>query len=191
MPTQAAISAHLDLDQGEVSRLMKKRSIDWKTASMDQIRLAYIHHIRGVASGHRADSGADLMEVRVQNEQLDVELKTLNLAEKKGVLVNVGQLEAELMQMVGAFRTELLSRDDKLKGELDALYGIDVDAQVLNEHTHAALRHFARYDPGVLGVGASAGGRDRAAGENLDDGMGAPVPTAVSQGNGAAGGIQP
>ena len=78
---------------------------------------------------------------------VDRELKLLTLAERRGQVVNLAQLEPELQRMVVAMRTELLSRDDKLKAELDALYGIDVDLARITQYTHNALRQLARYDP--------------------------------------------
>jgi hypothetical protein len=179
MPTQQAIAKHLDLAQQNVSELMKKLELDWKTATLDEIRIAYIRQLRAQAAGHRTDDGLDLVRERVLTERVDRELKQYTLAEKKGQLVNVAQLEPELQQMFGAFRTELLARDDKLKADIDQLYGIDVDIQVLNATTHDALRHLARYDAGShctdhapLPDGGSAG-PDRA------DGVGAPAQAAL------------
>lgn len=191
MTTQKQIAVHLDLSQAEVSKLMAELQIDWKTAPIEQIRVAYIRKLRAVAAGHKSSDGMDLTRERVLTEQVERELKQYELAEKKGQLVNVDQLESELKQMFGAFKTELLSRDDKLKAELDALYGIDVDGQLLEEHTRAALQQLARYDPERAGAGASAGEADGAGAEDDDDGVGAQVQTSVSEIDGDAGEVQP
>jgi hypothetical protein len=101
-------------------------------------------------------------EARTQRERFEAKIIELTYLEKKGVLVNVTQLESELMQMVGAFKSELLSRDDKLKDALDALYGINTDLAILNEHTHAALSQLARYDASGQGTAAPLDGDDSA-----------------------------
>lgn len=145
--TQTVIAAHLDLDQSNVSRFLSKLEIDWRQTSLDEIRVLYIRQLREQAAGHRTADGTDLIQERILSERVDRELKQFTLAEKKGQLVNLDQLEPELMQMVGAFKSDLLTRDDKLKAELDALYGIDVDVQLLNDHTHGAFTHLSRYDP--------------------------------------------
>lgn len=178
MPTQKQIAEHLDLSQPEVSKLMAELDINWKTTPLDAIRLAYIRRLRGAAAGHKTDDGQDLIKERVLNERVDRELKQLQLAEKRGQLVNVTQLEPELTQMFVAFRTELLARDDKLKADLDALHGINVDLQLLNDYTHDALQQLARYDPEHAGADPSAGGADEAAGADDDDGMGEGAPPA-------------
>lgn len=191
MPTQTAIAEHLDLSQKAVSELMAELGINWSTATMDEIRVAYLRRLRSVAAGHKSSSGADLVHERVENERLDRQLKELQLAEKKGQLVNVAQLEPMLVQMVVAFRTEVLSRDDRLKDALDALYGIDVDLQVLNDHSHECLEQLARYDPERAGFGAAGGGEGEAGAAHDDDGLGEEVPAAERKGNGPAGPVQP
>ena len=158
--TQQQIAEHLDISQAEVSKFLKHAEIDWRECSLDYIRVQYIRKLRGNAAGHRTEDGDDLVRERVLTERIDRELKQFTLAEKKGQLVNVAQLEPELMQMIGAFRSELLSRDDKLKAALDALHGINVDIQFLNEHTYAAFNHLARYDPGSAPVVVAPGEGD-------------------------------
>lgn len=187
MPTQKQIADHLDLSQPAVVELMEKLQISWKTTPLDQIRVAYLRHLRGVAAGHKTSDGTDLTHERVLTERVDRELKMLTVAEKRGLLVNVTQLEQELAMMVGAFRSELLSRDDKLKSELDALYGIEVDLTLLNEHTFAALAQLARYDAGEQGAGAPPGVSAGAAGAPGHDSVGAQLPGHVGQGIGTAG----
>lgn len=191
MPTQQQIADHLDLTQQSVAELMEKLSIAWKAAKLDDIRVAYIRHLRGQASGHKSNDGLDLVKERVLTERVDRELKTLLVAEKRGLLINVDQLEPELMQMVGAFRSELMSRDDKLKAELDALYAIDTDLTLLNEHTHAALAQLARYDAWHIVADTPADGCADAAGEVVDHRVGKTAPAPVGESLSAAGEIQP
>lgn len=173
MPTQLQIAKHLDISQPTVSEVMLKLGIDWNVASLDEIRTLYIRNLRAQASGHRADDGTDLVKERVLTERVDRELKQLTVAEKKGLLVNVSQLEPELMQMVGAFKAELLARDDRLKDELDSLYAIDIDLTLLNEHTYAALSQLARYDASSSSIDAQAGSGSTATSENEHDRLGA------------------
>ncbi|HNA67265.1 MAG TPA: hypothetical protein PLN96_05195 [Zoogloea sp.] len=173
MPTQTQIADHLDMSQQAVAELLARLGIDWTAAGLDAIRVAYIRHLRGQAAGHKSEDGLDLVRERVLTERVDRELKLLTVAEKKGLLVNVEQLEPELMNMVGAFKAELLARDDKLKTELDALYGIDLDVTILNEHTRAALEQLGRYDPGCASPAAPAGGGADAAGTADHDRVGA------------------
>ena len=190
MPTQKDIAKRLDLSQQAVSQHMAELGIAWKTTSLDDITVAYIRKLRGAAAGHTSNDGEmDLTRERAQTERVDRELKLFTLAEKKGQLVNLAQLEPELAQMVGAFRTELTSLGDKLKTEIDALYGIDLDVQLLEEHIRDTLAQLARYDPERSGTRAPAGQGAAAAGETHDHAMGAGSSADVEQGFGKAGGL--
>jgi hypothetical protein len=191
MPTQQEIADHLGISQQAVSAQMSPLGIDWRNETMERVRLRYLEHLRGVAAGHRSSDGMDLARERALTEQVDRELKQLTLAEKKGQLVNLAQLEPELMRMVVAFRTELLARDDKLKAEIDAVYGIDVDIAFLQEHTRNALAQLARYDASGAGVAGQAGGGRAAAGGDDHDGVGAGAPADVGEGDGASRRLQP
>lgn len=179
------------MSQPAVSGQMKQLRLDWKTATLDDIRLAYIAHLRGIASGMRSAEGLDLAHERALTEQVDRELKLLTLAEKKGQLVNLAQLEPAIGRMVVAFRTELLARDDKLKAEIDALYGIDLDLALLTEHTRNALSQLARYDPERAGDGAPTGEDGEPAGGDDDYGLGARQAAAFPESDGEAWEIQP
>ena len=173
MPTQTDIADHLGMSQQAVSKQMEPLGLDWRTVSMDTVRLAYIEHLRAVASGHRSVDGFDLARERAMTEQVDRELKQITLAEKKGQVVNLAQLEPELTRMYVAFRTELLARDDKLKSEIDALYGIELDFNYINEHTRNALAQLAKYEPGSEDADRPFGAVGDAAGSDGDDAVGA------------------
>jgi hypothetical protein len=97
------------------------------------------------ASG--ADDGRRLLDAKRRREDALAQLAELELAEKRGHLVNVAQIEPMYAQMVGAFKTELLARDDKLRAELQLLYGIEVDLKVLTRYTLDALTQLSRYAP--------------------------------------------
>lgn len=147
MPTQKSIAEHLDLDQANVSRFLSDSNLDWKVETLDTIRVTYLRRLRAAAAGHSSSDGElDLTRERALTEKVDREIKLFTLAEKRGQLVSLNQLEPELGQMIGAFKTELLSRDAKLKTEIDALYGVNIDIQLLESHTRAALSQLARYD---------------------------------------------
>jgi hypothetical protein len=180
--TQQQVADHLDLSQQAVSATIEKLGIDLKTATLDDVRVEYIRNIRAVAAGHRSSDGLDLTRERVLTERVDRELKQLTVAEKKGLLINVTQLEPELVNMVSAFRTELLARDDKLKADLDAIHGIDVDLTMLNEYTFAALSQLTRYDAGSKDFDRTIGVSIDAAGKIDDNGMGNAIPSTISEG---------
>ena len=175
--TQTQIAEHLGIDQSNVSRLMKALNIDWKTKTLDEIRLAYLERLRETAAGHASIDGEyDLNKERALTERVDRELKTLQLAEKKKELVNVDQLMDVLENVVVAFRQELIARDDKLKMELDTLYGTDIDVSILNDYTNNALAHLSGYLAGYRSSHGEAVSDHVAAEEDRNNGVGGVVP---------------
>ncbi len=124
---------------------MKRLGIDWLTTSMDDIRLAYLEHLRRVtAPMTQADEGG-LTAQRVLTARVDRELKTIALAEKSAGLVNMAQLVPALQAMYTTYETELRARDRALKSSIDAEYHIDVDRQLIDAHTDNALAQLAAW----------------------------------------------
>jgi phage terminase Nu1 subunit (DNA packaging protein) len=80
--------------------------------------------------------------MRLQAEEVE-----LRIAEKRGELVNVAQLEPELVRMVGAFRSRLLQMADQLANDLSALHSITVDVSLIEAAVHEALTELSQYDP--------------------------------------------
>ena len=182
MPTLRVIGEHLDLSHVEVHTMMGELGIDWRSTDLATIRVLYLRRLRGAAAGQKAQDGTDLVAARARNEQLDGQLKELELAERRGQLVNLELLEPELRAMFGAFKTELLSMIDKLSAEIDLLHGINIDPEFLEEHINGALRQIARYDPGRKGFIAPVGGANAAGRSDVDGRVGAEISEDVIKG---------
>jgi hypothetical protein len=75
--------------------------------------------------------------------RIQAEEAKLRLAEKKGLLVNVAQLEPALMRQFVAFRVALEARDDKLRDEIETIYGIAIDPELIATHTRDALQELS------------------------------------------------
>ncbi|SHL20550.1 MarR family transcriptional regulator [Paraburkholderia terricola] len=187
MPTQQQIADHLDLDQSAVSRLVDKLGIDYRQTSIDDIRVEYIRHLRGIAAGRVGDGGYDLATERAMTERVEREIKILTLAEKKGQLVNAEQLERAYGQMVGAFQSDLLSLPDKIAQEMRTLYGVDVDVELLNEHVNGCLEQLAGYDPDRARSDPAAGEAADAGREDRDDGLGEALSPSEREGSSEPG----
>lgn len=144
MPTQTEIAEHLGLSQAAVSKAMMKLTLDWRTSSMDEIRLAYLNRLRSEASGHVSSSGLDLVEEKAKTERVRRELAMMELMEKQGLLVNIDDIKGDITLALLNFKNALLSRNERLKSAIDAMYGIDLDITILQDDTHEALNDLAR-----------------------------------------------
>lgn len=75
---QQVIADHLDMSQGAVSQWMDRLGIDWKSASLDEIRVAYIRELREQAAGRAAAGDLDLATERAglakaQRERIEMQ----------------------------------------------------------------------------------------------------------------------
>lgn len=189
--TLEQIGNHLGITKQAVAKVMSKLQIDWREKTLDDVRLAYCARLREVAAGQASIDGEyDLNKERALTERVDRELKTLQLAEKRRQLVNIGELMTELESVFTAFRQELLARDDKLKLELDTLYGTDIDVTILNEHTYNALHHLSGYLAGNSGNPEEARAGHSTSGEDGHDGLGGSLPGNERKVDGDAGQVQ-
>jgi len=76
--TQQTIADHLDLSQQAVSDLLQRLGINWRNSTLDEVRVAYIRHLRDKAAGRSAEGGLDLAAERaalakVQRERIEMQ----------------------------------------------------------------------------------------------------------------------
>ena len=147
MTTQNEIALHLGISQQAVSKTMQKMGIDWQQLSLDEIRLAYLKRLRDAAAGHADMEGKfNIHKARVRTELLESELLLLKLQKEKERLIDVDQLMPELRAVFGGMKNELLTASAKLKTEIDLLYGINVDIEVLEDYVaNNILKHLSGY----------------------------------------------
>ena len=114
---------------------------------MDEIRVAYIRRLRAVAGmSHLRNDEFDLTRERAQTERIDRELKLFALAEKRGRLINVEQLEPAMQEMVRSFLDVLMALAGKLKTEIDTAYSTDIDLKLLSDLIQEPISQLARFD---------------------------------------------
>lgn len=173
MPTQRDIAKHLDLSERRVRDVMYQLGVDWKKASMDEIREAYIRDLRDKAGGRGGDDHAALTKARTRDHEYAAELKFLQIKERAGELVPVDEVEPRLLAMVTAARTELLTLPASLSQEMRALHGVEVDPAIIEDRINDALTHLATsLRPGDAGDDGEGSAGVGAAAEDQHDGVG-------------------
>ena len=135
------------MSERNVRDVLQRLNIDWKTTGLDAIRKAYVEDLRSKAAGHSSGDGIDLVYERAMTERIDREIKVLQLGKLQGALVPLDEVQPALDRMLASFKSELKAFDAKLRNKLKALYGVDVDIRILNEHTDSALTKLANYAP--------------------------------------------
>ena len=117
----------------------------------------------------RAVNGARRESARERLERIKGDREELALAKDLEELVPAALVRARLEPVVLAIRSELLGGNAKLKTEIDTLYDVDLEIELLNEHSRSILQQLA-------GIGQESGERDSpvpgkvsAAGEDHND----------------------
>jgi len=156
MPTQIEIAKHFGVSERRTRDILKELTLDWNVLSMDELRFAYLNDLREKAAGRGGSDQESLTRARTREANASAELKTLLVKEKAGQLLLVDDIEPGLIEMVTAARTELLALPVKLSSEFKALYDVDVDQGIIEEHIHDALNHLGSrmQEGGQGGTGA-------------------------------------
>ena len=110
---QKEIAEHLDLSQPAVSGLMDRLGIDWKTSTMDEIRVAYIRHLREQAAGRAASGDLDLATERARLAKEQADKVAMQNAVTRGDLAPVVMIEEVLTKTAA-----------RLAGIFDAIPGL-------------------------------------------------------------------
>lgn len=110
---QKDIAEHLDLSQPAVSGLMDRLCIDWKTSTMDEIRVAYIRHMREQAAGRAASGDLDLATERARLAKEQADKVAMQNAVTRGDLAPVVMIEEVLTKTAA-----------RLAGIFDAIPGL-------------------------------------------------------------------
>lgn len=113
MLTQQGIAKHLDLSQAAVSTLMAELGIDWKAATLNEIRVAYIRRLREQAAGRAAVGDLDLAGERAALAKAQRERIEMQNAVTRGELAPVVLIEEVLTKAAS-----------KTAGILDAIPGM-------------------------------------------------------------------
>lgn len=122
--TQESIAKHLDLSDRSVREFLTGANMDHRIATLDEIRVTYIRHLREMAAGRAASGDLDLAgerarlakeqadKIAMQNEVSRRELAPVTLIEE--VLAKVGRQIAGVLESIPVQlkRRSSLSGDD-------------------------------------------------------------------------------
>jgi len=103
----------------------------------------YCESLRTEAAGRGGDDQKSLTRARTNDAQQSARLKEIQIAEKLGELISAEEIKPAILAMVSAARIELLSLPSKLAAEFKALYGVDVDESLIEDHIHESLEHLS------------------------------------------------
>lgn len=147
MATQAEVAAHLDMTERNLRDLLKKLGLPSRTLDLDQVRISYIRHLRGVAGRHQVEGGGlnltmeRALLARVQREKLEIETAKL-----RGQLVDVAEVEKEAFAVGRTTRDRILAIPDRLAAIMASTTDRAEAQRILAEELRRALESLAGGD---------------------------------------------
>jgi len=121
VPTQAEVAAHLDLGDARYVRELRDdgKIPDPRSASLDEIRVAYIRGLRAAAAGHvSADGTLDLTAERARLAKEQADAQELKNAVTRGALVDAEEVAGGWVAVATAIRTRMLAVPVRVSHEL-------------------------------------------------------------------------
>lgn len=138
-PTQTEIAEHLDMTDRSVRDIAKKLGIVTQECTLSEFRIAYIRHMRGVASGHQSSDGKSLTDVRLKEAEGNSILTWMTVGERSKTLVLFEDVEAALSELSGGLSDQVMSAGDRIVEAVESRYNIEIDENLINEPLRAAL----------------------------------------------------
>jgi phage terminase Nu1 subunit (DNA packaging protein) len=148
MATQSQFAAHVGINQAAVADLVRRGVIESEgrnTIDLDAARLAYIAHLRSLASGGSGDPDADLdlskERARLAKEQADKQ-EMLN-AVMRGELLERGAVDDAVIAAFARVRAKMLSVPSKCA---PLVVGVETATEVqetLRRSVHDALQELS------------------------------------------------
>ena len=127
MLNQHEIAEHLDLSQGAVSQWMDRLCIEWKTATLDEIRVEYIRALREQAAGRAAAGDLDLATERAGLAKAQRERIEMQNAVTRRELAPVVLIEEVLAKAGSRVAGILDAIPGMIKRHVSTLTSVDLD----------------------------------------------------------------
>lgn len=111
----------------------------------------------------RAVNGDKQESARERRDRIAADRDELALSRELGQLVPAENVEETITELALAVRSTILQGNSKLKLEIDTLYDIDTDIELLNEHSREVLTKLSAYAANAEGDSSESGTEVRAA----------------------------
>ncbi len=144
--TQDEIATKLGMSSRNLRDVLKRLDLDHKENSFDEILLAYIEHLRSVASGREATSVNEakiIAETRKHSAMAD-KLER-ELAKEEGLLLESEQVALCMREWIGRTKAAFTNAIENLVESIESQHSIVVDHEYADKLTADTLRAVADY----------------------------------------------
>lgn len=145
MATLKSIAAHLDMSERNLRDVLIKIKLDHRKATVTQIRVAYIRHMRDQAAGRGGDEQQTLTKARTREAQINAQAKELQYFKDVGLLISVDEIEPALANWAVLARSEVSNAMVKIIASLESKHGIEIEQGLIDESLGSAFAAIASY----------------------------------------------
>lgn len=145
MPSQAEVARYLGVSIRQVRALRDRGLIpEPAEASLDDVRGAYLGHLREVAAGRKsADGSLDLAAERAKLARAQTERTELDLEERRGELVPVAEVERVFVAIASGISQRLQGVPAAAAPAAHAAETIAEAEAIIRQHVNDALTALA------------------------------------------------
>lgn len=140
----------------DIHGVSERTLTDWANAGMPAIALGGVG--RGYSNQYdtaatiewrlqRAISGYQVESAKERRDRLEGDRIELMLAKEAGLLVAVEEVEPLWAAAIMSAKSDLMEGIYRLKSDLDAAYGVDIDVALLEDHVNQTLSKLADRPP--------------------------------------------
>lgn len=166
--TQVEIAQHLDMTPRNLRDVLSGLGLDWKTASIDEIRVAYIRKLRDAASGRNEQ---DLATVRTRKELAQAQREELELAKEYRMILPVSEVRPAITGFMKEVLTQVTQAGKKAVQNVNAQYQVNVRDDIVLSPLRAALGNLAGSGDQLVSAMEGVPGRAVSAAFAADGGM--------------------
>lgn len=138
---------HLGIQQATLSKLIKHGVIDKQDRGkydLDEVRLAYLKHIRNMAGNNNNNLELGAERARLAKEQADA--KEMENAVERGDLVYIDHIVKQFEQQLMKCKTKLLAVPTKVAAEAHAAADVQEVQEIIESSVLEALSELVGYD---------------------------------------------
>ena len=138
---------HLGIQQATLSKLIKHGVIDKQDRgkyNLDEVRLAYLKHIRNMAGNNNNNLELGAERARLAKEQADA--KEMENAVERGDLVYIDHIVKQFEQQLMKCKTKLLAVPTKVAAEAHAAADVQEVQEIIESSVLEALSELVGYD---------------------------------------------
>lgn len=145
MQTQREVADHLDMSERNARDVLKALDLDWQTASLDEIRAAYIRDLRGKAAGRGGSQLEQLNRARIDDLQQKSANGRLAYHEKLRSLIPASEAERVLSDWASFANREYLGGLERIIQEIENVQKLTVDRTVVAKVAGPTTERIAGY----------------------------------------------